>query len=143
MTTTFRSDVAAGFYTLLSDFATANPTMLQHAYKARPRSFGDRPLAFVGPRNETIQHDSGTRARTMSPTIVFVWAWNDEQETADIRDDLIDAFLDYATAHPRAVSDSTVTSPTGVEDVELEMDGAPYPASIVSFGETLIREGRL
>ena len=142
MTTTFRSDVVAGYYAMLTGFAAANPTMLEHAYRTRPRSFSDRPLAFVGPRNESIAHTQGTRQRTMTPTIVFVWAWNDEQETADIRDDLIDAFLDYATARPHAVSNQTVTSPTGVEDVELEMDGAPYPASIVSFGETLILEGR-
>lgn len=56
---------------------------------------------------------------------------------------MIDAFLDYASARPHAITNSTVTSPTAVEDVELEMDGAAYPASIVTFGETLILEGRL
>lgn len=143
MTTTFRSDVAAGLYGLLSGFQAANPTMLTHAYRTRPRALGDRPLGFVGPRNESIIHTQGTRQRTMTGTVVFVWAWNDEQETADVRDDVIDAFLDYATARVHAVSNQTVTSPTAVEDVELEMDGAPYPASIVSFGETLVLEGRL
>jgi hypothetical protein len=141
--TTFRSDVAAGMYGLITGFIAANPTMLNAGYPARPRAFGNRPLAFVGPRNESIIHTMSTRQRTMSPTIVLVWAWDDEMEVAAIRDDVIDAFLDYATANVHAVSNQTVTSPTGVEDVELEMDGAPYPASIVTFGETLTLEGRL
>lgn len=143
MATSFRSDVRAGMYDLLAGFLAANPTMLNSAHRARPRSFGDRPLGFVGPLPETIVHTAGTRIRTMAPTVVLVWAWDDEQEIADIRDDVIDAFLDYATARPHAVSNSTVTSPTAVEDVELDMDGAPYPASIVTFGETLTMEGRL
>lgn len=143
MATSFRSDARAGIYGLLTGFITANPTMLNSAHKTRPRSMGDRPLAFVGPLPEAILHTQGTRQRTMAPTVVMVWAWNDETETADIRDDVIDAFLDYASARPHAISNSTVTSPTAVEDVELEMDGAPYPASIVTFGETLVLEGRL
>jgi hypothetical protein len=141
--TTFRSDVRAGMLGLLTGFIAANPTMLNAGYSVRPAAFGNRPLGYVGDLNETIVHTQGTRQRTMSPTIVLVWAWNDATETTDIRDDVVDAFLDYATANVHAVSNQTVTSPTGVEDVELEMDGAPYPASIVTFGETLALEGRL
>ena len=141
-TTTFRSDVAAGLYALAAGFQAANPTMLHNAYRARPATFSDRPLAFVGPRTETIVHTNQIRQRSMRPTIVLVWAYNDELEVADVRDDVVDAFLDYATARPHAISSNTVTAPTGVEDVELEMDGAFYPASIVTFGDTLIQEGR-
>lgn len=143
MATTFRSDVRAGMYGLASGFATASPSFTLAAYRYRPASFGNRPLVFVGPISETIIHTQGTRQRTMTPSLVFVWASSAAPEDlADDRDVVIDAFLDYATARPHAVSDTTVTSPTGVEDVELELDGAFYPASIVSFGETLALEGR-
>jgi len=141
--TTFRSDVVAGLWGLLTGFVAANPTMLNAGYRARPRSLGNRPLGFVGPRNEpTITHTSGLRQRNMTPSIVLVWGWNEEEETADVRDDVVDAFLDYATARPNAVSAGTQTAPTSTEDVELEMDGAYYPATIIAFGETTILEGR-
>lgn len=143
MTTTFRADVRAGIYGLVSGFASANPSFGLSAYRYRPTSFGDRPLVFVASLNESMTHDASLRQRTMTPTAVFLWAPSEaSDELADDRDDVIDAFLDYASARPHAISNQTVTSPTSVEDVELELDGAFYPASIVSFGQTLALEGR-
>ncbi len=77
----------------------------------------------------------------MTPTVVFVWAWGDEMEIADVRDDVVDAFLDYATARPHAISSQTVCVVRGVEDVELEAEGTFYPAAVVTF-DTIALEGR-
>lgn len=144
--TTFRADVRAGGYGLLTGFVAANPTYHIAAYRYRPDQFGDRPLAFVQINGETINHTGTTLfQRTMSGfSVVFVWASGaDHKELGAIRDVVIDAFVTYGMAHVHAISNQTVTSPTGVEDVELEMDGAFYPASIVTFGDTLSLEGSL
>lgn len=143
MTTTFRSDARAGAYALLVAFAAANPSFTLACYRYRPVSFGNRPLAYVGSLDEVINH-TGTSLfqRTLGVEYVFVWASSaDAGELADARDDVIDAFIAYGMANVHAISDRTVTSPTRVQDVELELDGAFYPASIVTSGDTLALEG--
>lgn len=140
---TFRADVRAGAAQLLSDFAAANTSLNLTTYPVRPSAFGNRPLAYVGALDEAINH-TGTSLyqRTLSPEFVFVWASSaDRGLLADVRDDCIDAFITYAMARPHAVSNLTVTTPTRVQDVELELDGAFYPASIVTNGDTLALEG--
>ena len=139
---TFRADVREGAYTLLTGFAAANTSFNLACYRTRPASFTNRPLAFVGALDETINHTGTTLyQRTLSPEFVFVWAPSADTELADVRDDVIDAFITYAMARPHAVSNQTVTTPTRVQDVELELDGAFYPASIVTNGDTLAMEG--
>lgn len=143
-TTTIRNDAVAGLYGLLTGFSAANSGALNGVFRSRPAAFGDRPLAFVGPRPETIVH-TGQVLFQRNPrfSCVFVWASGaDQRELADVRDDIVDAFVGYAMGLPHAVSNQTTCSPTGVEDVELELDGAFYPASIVSF-EVFALEGSL
>ena len=141
---TLRNDLVAGLYGLLTGFLAANPTSLNSVYRSRPASLGDRPLAFVGLRNERINHTGQVLfQRQPTPNVAFVWASGaDQRELADVRDDVVDAFVTYAIARPHAISNQTTCSPTGVEDVELEMDGAFYPASIVTF-EVFGLEGSL
>lgn len=143
MPTSWRSDVAAGLFTMLTDFRTANPTYLHNVYRSRPKTFNDRPLAFVGSRNEPlIEHTSGIRRRTSTPQVVIVYAARDyTDEMADIRDDVVDAFLDFATARPHAISATTLVEPRATEDVELALDDAYYPATVVTFA-AVIQEGR-
>lgn len=144
MPTTFRADTRDGLYGLLTGFRTANPTLLINVHRRRPGSFTDEATGYVGSMNETIRHDAGIRARSLAPTIVLVLRQSEPaSETADDMDTLVDAFLDYCTARPHAISDGTVTAPTSVEDVELDAEGTFYPAVIVTFGDTLIQEGRL
>lgn len=144
VTTTIRNDFVAGLYGLLTGFQTANPTMILDAFRSRPASFGGRPLAYVGTRNETIRHTGQVLfQRDPKPNVVFVWAAGaDQREIADVRDDVVDAFVGYAMGRPHAISNQTTCSPVGVEDVELEMDGAFYPASVVTF-EVFSLEGSL
>lgn len=142
--TTIRNDAVAGLYGLLTGFQAANPTMLNSAFRSRPAALGDRPLAFVGPRPEQINHTGQVLFQRMPRfSVVFVWASGaDQRELADVRDDVIDAFIGYAMERPHAVSNQTTCSPIGVEDVELDLDGAFYPASIVTF-EVFALEGSL
>lgn len=132
---TLRNDIASGLKALLDAFSAANTGYLNGTYRSRPASMGNRPLAFVGPRNETVLFTGGSIfQRNPTPSVWFVWASSaNQQEIADVRDDVIDAFLQYAGVRPHAVSNDTTVSPTGVEDVEVELDGAFYPASVVTF----------
>lgn len=134
MAWSFRNDVAAGLYALLAAFQTANAGMLDAVYRSRPRQFGSRPLAFVGSRNEALQHTTGIHRRTVAPTVVVVYAAKDySEEMADVRDDVVDAFLEYASSRPHAITARTLVEPRATEDVELELDGVFYPATIVTF----------
>jgi hypothetical protein len=144
MTTTFRSDVRGGLYALLTGFQTANPTLLHHVYRRRPGSFPDKFSGYVGSMPEAVAHDSGTRRRTMAPTVVLVGRMTEPaSEMADDLDDLVDLFLDYCTANPRAAGNDTVVAVTAIEDVELDVEGTFRPAVVFTFGDTLIQEGRL
>lgn len=134
VTTTHRNDIVTGLKAMLDAFAAANPTYLNGTFRSRPASMGDRPLAFIGPRNETINNEGVIFQRDIPGQVVFVWAPSaDQRELADVRDDIVDAFVGYARERPHAISNQTACGPARVEDVELELDGAFYPASIVSF----------
>ena len=134
MAWTFRSDAVAGMYTLLSNFSAANVGMLHSVHRSRPKNLADRPLAYIGPRPETLEHSVGIHRRTFAFTVVIVYAPKDHSdEMADVRDDVVDAFLEYASSRPHAISNRTLVEPRATEDVELELDGQFYPATVVTF----------
>ncbi len=143
-TTTFRRDVTNRLVALGEDFMNANPTLLLRVHHRRPVGFtGDLPAMYVGSRNEAIRHSAGIRTRTMEPQLVLVGTpTGTTDEIADEMDTLVDEFLDYLTLHPHAISSNTITSPTSIRDVELEMDDTVYPAAVITLGETIAQEGR-
>lgn len=145
MATTFRANTRTGLYALLTGFQTANPTLLHHAYSRRPATFPDKISGYVGSMPESIVHTGTTiRQRTMAPTIVLVARLSEVvSEQADAMDVLVDAFLDYCSARPHAISNQTVTVPTSIEDVEIDAEGTFYPAAVFTFGGTIAQEGRL
>ena len=133
-TTTFRADLRDGVYGLLSDWHAANPTRLNVVYRATPLNFDSRPFAFIRKVTEVVPPlRSGVWLRQLTVQVAFVWAITDDGEMADVRDDVVDGFLDYAVRHPHAASSNTLTEPRGTDDVELSFDGAYYPATVVSF----------
>lgn len=142
MATTFRSDVVSALKGLVDTYISSNPTVLRACYASRPASFPETPCAYIGNRPETIRHDSGTRARTLAPTVVIVDILADNVETGTRMDDVVDALIDVFTANPHAVSGDTLIEPTGVEDVELEAGTVVYRAAVISLGRCVIQEGR-
>lgn len=134
MAWSFRSDMVAQLWSMLQGFQTANPTLLHNVYRSTPKAFSDRPLAYVGSRNEALEHSVGIHRRTVNPTLVVVYATKDYgDEMADVQDDLVDALLEYASSRPHQVSGQTLVEPRTTEDVELERDGAFFPATVISF----------
>jgi hypothetical protein len=138
---TFRVDLVDALYDLLKAYQTANPTLLRAVYRTRPGAFQEHPAAFVGPREETITHTSGTRERAINPTVVVVDTFTDNVETGDRMDILIDDLVDVFTAGVRQIGNALI-EPTGVIPGELEASGAIYRAESITFARTSIREGR-
>lgn len=143
-TTTARRDLRTGLFALGTDFMSANPTLMQRAYKRRPPGFstGNLPALYIGALNEQVRHDSGLRDRDFEAQIGLVFTpLGSEAEVADDVDTTVDYFLDYVTTHPRAAGSNTVLQVTSVRDVELDMDDVVYPTALVTLAY-LVQEGR-
>jgi hypothetical protein len=138
---TFRVDLVDALYDLLIAYQTANPTLLRRVYRTRPAAFEELPSAFVGPREEAITHTSGTRERTIAPSVVVVDTFTDNIETGDRMDVLMDDLIDVFTAGVSQIP-WAIIEPTGVTPGELEASGAIYRAESIAFARTTIREGR-
>ena len=142
MATTFRRDIAAGLVTILEAFKAANPTMLRSVHRARPEGFrGDYPIAFVEARPEQIQHDSGIRDRTMTPSVAVVNDSGLNNEHMDEFDVLVDALVDHFTLYPH-ITPGTVWDRMTVEDYDETIGDQLRPAVRFTFGNISIQEGR-
>ena len=138
---TFRVDLVDALYDLLVAYQTTNPTLLSRVYRTRPAAFQELPSAFVGGREESITHTSGTRERTIAPSVVVVDTFTDNIETGDRMDVLIDDLVDVFTAGVSQIP-WAIIEPTAVIPGELEASGAIYRAESIQFARTTIREGR-
>ncbi len=130
----FRADVTTALVTVAQTYATANPSLLRKVERARPGSFAETPIAFVGTRNETQVLPGGDIwQRTIRPVLYVVEKATDNIETAEKLDALADALLAVYVAAYHQVSGSTLLTPIGVEDIELEVGGVSYPGFAISF----------
>jgi hypothetical protein len=141
--TTFRADIAAGIEAVLNAFKTTHPDLLLAVYRARPESLPDLPAAFIDSRPETITHDSGTRTRTMAPSVVVVRRLTNNAEAMATFDTLVDLMVDAFTASPQFTS-NTIWSAMTVADEEYDYGGEYLLAAVrFSFGNVSIMEGRV
>lgn len=130
----FRSDVTAALVAVAQTYQTANPTLLRDVKSARPGGFGETPCAFVATRNETVLLPGGdVLQRIIRPVLFVVDKATDNIEAADRMDDLADALLLEYVAAKHQVSGSTLLSPVGLEDVELEVGTVSYPGFAITF----------
>ena len=128
---TFRQQLRAGCFSVLSTYQVANPSQLAHVYDHRPAKYMT-PLGFVDNIvTETMVHDSGTRTRTLTARVLLVNKLISNDQAADEQDTLTDGVVDAFTAAPRAASSSSLIEPVGVEADTLEWDGALYAASVI------------
>lgn len=130
----FRANVTAAIVAVAEAYQTANPTKLRKVASARPAGFGELPCAFVGTRNETILAPGGDIfQRSIRPTLFVVDNPSDNIERAEAMDDLADDLLLLYAAAYHQVSGSTLLTPLGVEDVELEVGTVSYPGFAITF----------
>lgn len=147
MATTGIQDVAAGFATILTTYRTANPTLLRGVWLSRPGLFGDLPLAWVEVGDEDILHTSGTRQRTLAPTITVVDTFADNEQTSGRLNVLQDGINDALSAG-RAVMPNIVWSRAFARRTDIAVPSADgsrttYYRSIVwTFADVTLMEGR-
>lgn len=147
MATTFRVDTRAGIVTAVDAFIATNSTMLAVVHTSRPTRFsGDMPFAYVDLLGEEITHDSGTRTRTLQPSVVVVSRpLENAQQTAAwdlLVDALVDHFTDYAHISPNTIWDAmTVTDES--EEIESEQGVRTFPAVRFRFNNVSAMEGRV
>lgn len=139
--TTFRADMATGIFSVLDGYRAAHPDRLVRAYRARPSGLVDLPCAWVDSRPESIVHDSGTRTRTMTPSVLVVRDASDNAEDALAMDQLVDGLVDAFTAVPQ-FAPGTVWSSMSVADEELDVGGLLLPAVRMMWPNVTIQEGR-
>ncbi len=144
MASTFRQDIVAGLLVILDGFKTANPTLLRRTFATRPPHFNtDLPCAFVGPRPESANHDSGIRTRTISVQVTFVDRITDNTETMRRMDVLVDKFADYLTTSPHVIA-GTIWSTWITLDEQYDVgDGTALQAVTFTVPDLSIAEGRV
>jgi hypothetical protein len=149
MTTTFRSDVVAAVLAVLNAQIAATPTQLRKAWSSRPGAFPETPCAFIGGRDEQITYTAGTRNRQMvGLTVTLVDTFNDNTETGDRLDDLVDLLVDrFTAAHSQVAGGSSILELASVTDSTEEVGGVNgpilYRSVILGFATTFERVGRV
>lgn len=139
MTTSARQDVRAGLKSYLDAFKAANSALVAgDVHRVRPGSIV-APGAYVGNLNEVIQQDTQTRRRLFAPEVVLVQRLITPGEAADGIDDMVDIYVDYVTDNPHM--GGGIIEPTSVRDIELDLNGTLYSASVVGH-RVNIMEGR-
>jgi hypothetical protein len=141
MTTTFRVDVVSGMTAMITAFIAAHPTVIVRHFRSMPASTNtDLPCTWLDLRPEVIDHESGLRHRTMSPSIVAMFSLGDNQETTDLQDAAVDLLVDHFTSYPHIVA-ATVWDAMTVSDERLPGDTS---VSLVrfTFDNISIAEGR-
>lgn len=138
---TFRVDLVAALRSTLNTYKTANPTLLRDVHTARPAHIGETPVAWIGNRNESETHDSGTRTRLITVDVVIADVIPDNEQAAGRMDTLWDALVDTFTAAPHMVSGSSVVEVTSIAEGEDDYGGVPYRILVITVSANLI-EGR-
>lgn len=137
---TARNDVRAGLYSFLTTLKAANTAMFAgDVHRVRPGSLVP-PCAYVGNLNEVIDQDAQTRTRLFNAEVVLVQRLISPGETADAMDDMVDKYVDHVTDNPHL--GGGIIEPVSVRDVELDLGGTLYSASVVGH-RVSIMEGRL
>src|SRR3990167_2507485 len=133
MATSFRQDLRAGCFSVLTTYQTANPTLLPHIHRAPPEAF-NTPCAYVEKTvNETLSHTSGLRFRTCRVNVVIVNKLMDNDQATVEQDVLVDGLLDAFTAAPNAAAAATLIEPVAVTDTEITAgEGVRYAAAVIT-----------
>jgi len=137
--TTARADLRDGLFAYLVALKAANAAMFAgDVHPVRPGSLVP-PCAYVGRLDEVIDQDAQTRTRLFSAEVVLVQRLISPGETGPAMDDMVDTYLDYVTDNPHMAGG--VIEPKSVRDIELDLGGTIYSASVV--GHRLnVMEGR-
>lgn len=97
MSSTVRQDVRDALYALLLSYQVTDSS-LRRVEPRHPRSYSETPLAFPDYIDEVQVHANGIRQRTLTPTIMLVTTYAEQEE--DVIDPLVDGLADHFTDNP-------------------------------------------
>lgn len=139
----WRGDVRDSFKTGLATFMAANPSLVEHVYRARPAAITDRKTIFVGGIEEEHHLDSGTWQRIALVTLVCTRTLGDNAEAIDDIEDLADALADYLADPIQAhlCGDHTEQHPVRTTTTEIT-DGGTFLPAVVVISQATIQQGR-
>ena len=128
--TTYRADIRDGLFAYITAFKAAFPSLVEGAiYKTRPGSIVP-PAIYIGALDEPdIHNTSQVMFRTMRPQVVIVHNLVARDANAEVKDDLVDAWIDYVNDNPHIAGGIIEASST--RDIDLEYGGAIYSATVV------------
>lgn len=141
MPTTARYDLIGGIVTTLTTFRTANPDLLRGVTTARPESYPDLPAAFPDAISESVLHDSGTRTRTMTASVLVVRRITNNAETMAAWHVLVDLLADAFTAVPQ-FSANTIWSRMTITDEDAPFGDYDFAGVRFTFTDMTVMEGR-
>ncbi len=139
----WRSDVRDKYVVTLEAFQSANSTLLDRVYRARPESLAETRSVFVGPITEAVELDSGTWRRVAEVEIICSRHQSDNSETTDDLEELADSLTDWLAANDRAhvLGDHTEQHPIRTTTIEIPEGGIFIPAIAITCRAT-IQQGR-
>ena len=144
--TGFRQAVQYGIASIVTTFATANPTIIRSVRTVRPGSYGTAslPCFFIGDLSESITHANGVRTRTMAGFSAFlVDNLGTIEDSNDRMNFAADALTDLFTLNYHAAGGISIFQQTGSNDSEVaDGQGVILPALEFTFAETKLAEGR-
>ncbi len=150
--TGFRQALQAGVMSLVTTFKAANPTIVRSVLTVRPRSFEtvDLPCFYLGPMDETIATNQGTRSRAFAGFSGFLVDTMGEQiESNDRMNFAADVFADLFTLNFHAASGRSIFQHVGTRDAEFDdaggssiSSGGMYVGLEFLFAPTEVLEGR-
>lgn len=138
---TFRTEVGDGLMAVFAAIAAYDADLLKEYHRARPESFTEFPAAYIDQRPETINHDSGTRTRSMNPSIVLIDQIGDNLETSQRFDRLVDVAIEYLTLAPQLAT-GTIWSRASLQDESATLGDLGYAAVRITLQNITRQDGR-
>jgi hypothetical protein len=142
--TGFRQSLSNGILSIVTAFATANPTIVRSIRNSKPAfSNVEFPVFYVGDLTESILHYQGVRTRTFSGFSAFlVDSLGGAEEAADRMDFAADVLTDLFTTNVHAASGLSIFQHTGTADVDVPAGDGSLPGLEFTFAEATVTEGR-
>ena len=130
LTTGWRQALHAGLITTLTNYRTANPTIVHKVAHVRPSTFsGDIPLFYLGAMDEEDTLTQGTWKRLIEAEVFYVDVQPDPEQLDNRVNFVVDTIMDtlaaaFHAADPRSIMEPQVL----VEPRDFDEKGALYAA---------------
>jgi hypothetical protein len=143
---TFRTDIVAGFTTMMTAFIAAHPTLLTRHFRFNPESPKDIPYSYMDIRPEVAGFAVGVETRTLTASLIIVGRPTEGGQMADTFDTTVDALVTFIGGYGGAfgghITNDSVWSTMNITDAIEVIGESRFPAVRLSFPDLSHSEGR-